>query len=50
MEGPGNYPEAGVPGSPIANGGGVFPKLDEQGEDRWAQVPMSSGACTFHWI
>lgn len=49
IEGPGNYPEAGVPDGQIASGGGVFPKLDEQSEDRWAQVPMSSGAFTFHW-
>lgn len=49
IEGPGNYPEAGVPDGKIASGGGVFPKLDEQGENRWAKVGMSSGAYTFHW-
>ena len=49
VEGPGNYPEAGVPDGKIASGGGVFPELDEQSEDRWAKVPMSSGAFTFHW-
>lgn len=49
VEGPGDYPEAGVPDGQIASGGGVFPKLDEQSEDRWAKVPMSSGAFTFHW-
>ncbi|MDY0410494.1 lytic polysaccharide monooxygenase [Virgibacillus soli] len=49
IEGPGNYPEAGVPDGKIASGGGVFPELDEQGENRWAKVGMSSGAYTFHW-
>ncbi len=49
IEGPGNFPEAGVPDGQIASGGGVFPKLDEQGENRWAKVPMSSGAQTFSW-
>ena len=49
VEGPGNYPEAGVPDGKIASGGGVFPELDEQSETRWAKVPMSSGAFTFHW-
>ncbi|WP_425501859.1 lytic polysaccharide monooxygenase [Paraliobacillus salinarum] len=49
IEGPGNFPEAGVPDGQIASGGGVFPKLDEQSENRWAQVPMSSGANTFSW-
>lgn len=49
VEGPGNFPEAGVEDGKIASGGGVFPELDEQGEDRWAKVPMSSGAYTFNW-
>jgi len=49
VEGPGNFPDAGVDDGEIASGGGVFPELDEQGEDRWAKVPMSSGAYTFHW-
>ncbi|MFB1050004.1 lytic polysaccharide monooxygenase [Paraliobacillus sp. JSM ZJ581] len=49
VEGPGNFPEAGVADGEIASGGGVFPKLDEQSENRWAKVPMSSGAYTFNW-
>ncbi|WP_018933926.1 lytic polysaccharide monooxygenase [Gracilibacillus lacisalsi] len=49
LEGPGNFPEAGVPDGQIASAGGVFPKLDEQSETRWAKVPMSSGAFTFEW-
>src|SRR5690625_1425740 len=49
IEGPGNFPEEGVADGEIAIGGGVFPKLDEQGEDRWAKVGMSSGANTFSW-
>ncbi|MFB1051504.1 lytic polysaccharide monooxygenase [Paraliobacillus sp. JSM ZJ581] len=49
VEGPGNFPEAGVADGQIASGGGVFPKLDEQSENRWAKVPMSSGAYTFNW-
>ncbi|WP_305852463.1 lytic polysaccharide monooxygenase [Gracilibacillus caseinilyticus] len=49
LEGPGNFPEAGVADGQIASAGGVFPKLDEQSETRWAQVPMSSGAFTFEW-
>ena len=49
IEGPGDFPNAGVPDGQIASGGGVFPKLDEQGEDRWAKVGMSSGAYTFSW-
>lgn len=49
IEGPGNFPQAGVPDGQIASGGGVFPKLDEQSEDRWAKVAMSSGAYTFRW-
>ncbi|HLR68575.1 MAG TPA: lytic polysaccharide monooxygenase, partial [Virgibacillus sp.] len=49
IEGPGNFPEEGVADGEIASGGGVFPKLDEQGEDRWAKVGMSSGANTFSW-
>lgn len=49
VEGPGDFPNAGVDDGEIASGGGVFPELDEQGEDRWAQVPMSSGEFTFHW-
>lgn len=49
IEGPGNFPEEGVEDGEIASGGGVFPELDEQGEDRWAKVGMSSGAFTFNW-
>src|SRR5699024_2624900 len=49
IEGPGNFPEEGVEDGEIASGGGVFPELDEQGEDRWAKVGMSSGAYTFNW-
>ncbi|WP_223805868.1 lytic polysaccharide monooxygenase [Ornithinibacillus gellani] len=49
IEGPGDFPNAGVPDGQIASGGGVFPELDEQGEDRWAKVGMSSGAYTFSW-
>lgn len=48
VEGPGEFPTGGVPDGQIA-GGGVFPKLDEQSEDRWAKVGMSSGANTFTW-
>src|SRR5699024_1765482 len=33
IEGPGNFPEEGVEDGEIASGGGVFPELDEQGED-----------------
>lgn len=49
VEGPGDFPEAGVEDGKIASGGGVFPELDEQSEDRWAKVGMSSGVYTFHW-
>ncbi|WP_066187153.1 MULTISPECIES: lytic polysaccharide monooxygenase [Gracilibacillus] len=49
LEGPGNYPEQGVADGQIASAGGVFPKLDEQSENRWAKVPMSSGDFTFEW-
>ncbi|HLR08746.1 MAG TPA: lytic polysaccharide monooxygenase [Bacillota bacterium] len=49
IEGPGNFPEEGVEDGEIASGGGVFPELDEQSEDRWAKVGMSSGEYTFSW-
>lgn len=49
LEGPGNFPEAGVPDGQIASAGGVFPKLDEQSADRWAKVPISSGPYAFEW-
>lgn len=49
IEGPGDFPNAGAPDGQIASGGGVFPELDEQSEDRWEKVDMSSGAYTFNW-
>lgn len=49
LEGPGNFPEAGVPDGQIASAGGVFPKLDEQSTNRWSKVPISSGPYTFEW-
>lgn len=48
VEGPGNYPQAGVPDGKIASAG-IFTELDEQSENRWAKVPMTSGANTFNW-
>lgn len=49
LEGPGNFPSAGVADGKIASAGGAFPKLDEQSATRWAKVPMTSGANTFTW-
>src|SRR5699024_1992765 len=49
IEGPGDFPNGGVADGEIASGGGVFPKLDEQSENRWAKVGMSSGEYTFNW-
>lgn len=48
LEGPGNFPQAGVPDGNIASAG-IFTELDEQTENRWAKVPMTSGANTFNW-
>src|SRR5699024_7419682 len=47
IEGPGDFPNEGVADGEIASGGGVFPKLDEQSENRWAKVGMTSGEYTF---
>lgn len=49
LEAPGNFPNAGPADGKIASAGGVFPKLDEQSANRWAKVPMTSGANTFTW-
>ncbi|MYL40690.1 lytic polysaccharide monooxygenase [Virgibacillus salexigens] len=48
LEAPGNYPEGGPPDGKIASAN-IFHELDAQSEDRWAKVPMSSGAFTFEW-
>lgn len=48
VEGPGNYPAEGVEDGKIAGGGGWGP-LNDQSEDRWAKVPLSSGANQFTW-
>lgn len=48
LEAPGNFPEAGPADGEIASAG-IFRELDEQTEDRWAKVGMSSGAFTFQW-
>lgn len=49
LEAPGNFPNEGPADGKIASAGGAFPKLDEQSENRWAKVPMTSGANTFSW-
>lgn len=48
LEAPGNFPESGPADGEIASAG-IFHELDEQTEDRWAKVGMSSGAFTFQW-
>lgn len=49
LEAPGNFPEAGAADGKIASANGAFPELDQQSADRWAKVPMKSGANTFTW-
>ncbi|WP_200966325.1 lytic polysaccharide monooxygenase, partial [Insulibacter thermoxylanivorax] len=48
IEGPGNFPNGGVPDGQIASGS-VFLELDEQSFDRWHKVEMTGGPYTFHW-
>src|SRR5690625_661324 len=48
VEGPGDFPEQGVPDGKIAGGGGWGP-LNDQSVNRWAKVDMSSGSNQFTW-
>lgn len=48
LEAPGNFPEGGPADGNIA-GAGTFHELDDQSENRWAKVGMTSGAFTFEW-
>ncbi|PZD96501.1 chitin-binding protein [Paenibacillus sambharensis] len=49
IEGRGDFPEIGVPDGQIAGGGGAFPALDEQTQDRWTKIDMKGGPHTFRW-